>query len=187
MSALGQHYSFKIFTRHALEDSFFDNVDFVCFPGGLGQSDEFTRLTKYHQQAVKQFVDRGGKYLGICMGAYWADEYYFNVLKDVRVIQYITQPDANTKRPHPKHMPVYWNGLPDHMFFYDGCTFTGGNYKIVAKYATDHPMAIIQDRIGLIGCHPESEKHWYDEYSWMPKHWCENHHKEMLLDFVNDI
>jgi hypothetical protein len=34
MKALSSHYTFKIFTKHELEDDFFDDVDMVAFPGG---------------------------------------------------------------------------------------------------------------------------------------------------------
>jgi hypothetical protein len=49
-------------------------------------------------------------------------------------------------------------------------------------------MAIIQDRIGLIGCHPESEPAWYSEYhSWMKPHWHDGKHHELLLNFVDAL
>ena len=62
-------------------------------------------------------------------------------------------------------------------------------FKTIARYAANNdPMAIIQDRIGVIGCHPESEKYWYEEYySWMRPHWHCGHHHELLLDFTNDL
>jgi hypothetical protein len=41
IEALSPHYRFKIFTRHEVEDTYFDDVDIVCFPGGLGDSDRF--------------------------------------------------------------------------------------------------------------------------------------------------
>jgi hypothetical protein len=48
-------------------------------------------------------------------------------------------------------------------------------------------MAIIQNNVGLIGCHMESQKHWYDDYTWMPKHWHKGTHHKLLLDFVNQL
>jgi hypothetical protein len=38
MRALSSRYQFKIFTRHELEDDFFDDVDLVAVPGGIGDS-----------------------------------------------------------------------------------------------------------------------------------------------------
>ena len=169
--ALVPNYSFKIFTRHELEDDFFDDVAMVCFPGGLGDSDSYDFLMKQHGQRIRNFVASGGRYLGVCMGAYWADTDYFGLLNDVRVTQYIKRPAADTRRPHAKHINVTWDNTPTRMYFYDGCTFVGNNFETIARYANGDPMAIIQDRVGLIGCHPEAEKHWYDYYSWMRRHW----------------
>ena len=122
------------------------------------------------------------------MGAYWADRDYFGVVDDLNVVQYIKQPTAETRRPHAKAMPIEWKGEQHKMFFYDGCTFVGnGKYETIATYPNGDPMAIIQDRIGLIGCHPESGKFWYDSYSWMKKHWHGKSQHELLLDYVGDL
>ena len=183
--ALSAHYDFKIFTRHELEDDFFDDVDIVCVPGGFGDSDSFDSLMRENGQRIRNFVAAGGRYLGICMGAYWADTDYFGLLDSVRVSQYIRSPGTDTHRPHAKHMPVTWNNAPKHMYFYDGCTYAGtGNRNTVARYPNGDPMAIVQDRVGLIGCHPEAERHWYDSYSWMRSKWDGGHHA-LLLNFVD--
>jgi hypothetical protein len=75
------------------------------------------------------------------------------------------------------------------MFFYDGCALVGDKNKFntIATYANGDAMAIVQGRIGLIGCHPESEKFWYDGYSWMEKHWHNGAHHKLLLKFANDF
>ena len=78
--ALSAHYDFKIFTRYELEDDFFDDVDIVCVPGGFGDSDSFDSLMQVNGQRIRNFVAAGGRYLGICMGAYWADTDYFGLL-----------------------------------------------------------------------------------------------------------
>jgi len=181
--ALSGNYNFKIFTRHELEDDFFDDVDLVCVPGGVGDSDSYDILMKINGQRIRNFVAGGGYYLGICMGAYWADTDYLGLLTDVRVQQYIRHPTACTRRPHAKHMPVTWNSQKLGMYFYDGCTFSGSNFATVARYPNMMPMAIIQDRVGLIGCHPEADKHWYTVYSWMCNKWHGGQH-QLLLEFV---
>ena len=189
INALKSHYNFKIFTKHTLEDVFFDDVDIVAFPGGFGNSDSYDYLLKNNSDAIKNFVENGGRYLGICMGAYWAGQHYFNMLGNIKPVQYYKRPTADTKRPHTKAMPVTWNGQSEKMFFNDGCTFVGNNsnFKTIATYANNEPMAIIKDRLGLIGCHPESEKFWYDSYAWMGKHWHQNAHHKLLLEFVDSL
>jgi hypothetical protein len=188
--ALSPHYRFKIFTRHDVEDDFFDDVDIVCIPGGIGDSDSYGFLMKELETKIQKFVLGGGKYLGICMGAYWADKYYFNFLCDVRAEQYITRPGTDTRRPHAKNQSVLWKGQEDNMFFYDGCAFTGvglGVSNVWAVYPNGDPMAIMQGRLGLIGCHPESEPHWYESWSWMKGKYHNGAHHKLLLEFVDEL
>ncbi len=184
--ALSPHYEFKIFTKHELEQDFFDDVDIVCFPGGIGDSDSFDKLMHTHKRRIREFVRNGGRYLGICMGAYWADQDYFDILHGVRVQQYIKRPRSCTRRPHAKHMPVYWQGAKHNMYFYDGAVMLGGSPQVLGRYSNFDPMAIIQDRVGLIGCHPEAQSHWYHEHSWMRKAAFVSNHN-LLLDFVNQL
>ena len=185
--ALTPHYTFKIFTRHDLESDFFNDVDMVCFPGGIGESDSYDYLMKIHAQNIRNYVASGGRYLGICMGAYWADTDYFGLLDNIRVIQYIKSPGTDTRRPHAKEMPVNWRGHKTSMYFYDGCTYNGTGYcDRVAWYPNGDPMAIIQDRVGLLGCHPEADQHWYNSYTWMRRRWHGGRHN-YLLEFVDSL
>ena len=189
IKALSPYYRFKIFTKHELEDDFFDDVDIVAIPGGIGDSDTYKYLMKINAQRIRNFVASGGKYLGICMGAYWADTDYSGLLNGVRAVQYIKQPNTDTRRPHAKNIAVNWLGNPMNMYFYDGCALIGDEttFDTFARYRNGDPMAIIQDNVGLIGCHPESEKHWYDSYTWMQKHYHNDTHGKLLLDFVNEL
>jgi len=190
IKALGDHYNFKIFSKTEVESVFFDNVDIVAFPGGIGDSESWHNILKPNKKRVQEFVANGGRYLGICMGAYWAGSYYFNMLKDVDAVQYMTRPGTDTRRPHAKNIAVTWNNEPMNMFWYDGCALVGDESKFttVARYANNDPMAIIQDRVGLIGCHPESENYWYEEhYSWMKGKYHGGYHHKLLLDFTNQL
>jgi len=189
IKALGQYYDFKMFSKNAVEDVFFNDVDMIIIPGGFGDADSFDRLFKHNKDAVKDFVKNGGRYLGICMGAYWAGKHYLNILNQVDAVQYITRPNTDTRRPHAKAISVTWKSTSDKMFFYDGCALIGDNTKFdtISMYANGDSMAIVQNKIGLIGCHPESQKFWYDGYTWMGKHWHEERHHKLLLEFVNDL
>lgn len=189
MKALGNEYNFKIFSKNEVENVFFDDVDLIAVPGGFGDAATFNRLFKANGKAVKDFVASGGKYLGICMGAYWAGSHYFDMLDSVDAVQYITQPNTDTRRPHAKDMNIVWQGHPNRMFFYDGCALVGDNTKFttIATYANGDAMAIIQNNIGLIGCHPESQQFWYDSYSWMRGKYHKGNHHTLLLEFVNQL
>ena len=190
MNALSSNYNFKLFSKNQVEEGFFDDVDMVVFPGGIGDSDSYDTVLKNNKDVVVDFVTRGGKYLGICMGAYWAGKDYFNILDKVDAVQYIRRPNACTRRPHAKNMPVVWRNQPCNMFFYDGCALVGGDmspYETIATYSNGDNMAIIQNRIGLIGCHPESEQFWYDGYSWLKGKYHNGTQHELLLNFVNEL
>ena len=186
IQSLTPYYRFKIFTRHQLEDNFFDDVDCVAFPGGMGDADTYDWMLKENAPRIRTFINRGGRYLGICMGAYWADRNYFNILNNVQAVQYIRQPHTDTRRPHAKACAVTWNGQADRMYFYDGCALVGTGFETVARYANGDAMAIIQDRIGLIGCHPESQQFWYDK-NYLKPHWHQGRHNQLLQDFVHDL
>lgn len=188
IKALRNNYNFKIFSKNKVEENFFDDVNLIAVPGGIGDADSFDRLFYNNKDRVKEFIQQGGSYLGICMGAYWAGKYYLDILDGIDAVQYICRPNTDTRRPHAKAVSIIWNGHPVRMFFYDGCAIVGnGKFQTVATYANGDPMAIIQNRIGLIGCHPESEQFWYDSYSWMRKHWHGGNHHNLLLDFVNRL
>lgn len=189
MSTLGQYYNFKIFSKSTLEYNFFDGVDMIAVPGGFGDADTFAQLFKNNGDRVREFIKRGGRYLGICMGAYWAGSHYLNILDEVDAVQYIKQPGTDTRRPHAKNLSVTWQGEPTKMFFYDGCALVGNRHKFttVATYANGDAMAIYQKRIGLIGCHPEAEQFWYDSYSYMRGKWPGGVQRRLLLDFANEL
>jgi hypothetical protein len=85
---------------------------------------------------------------------------------------------------------VNWKGLQEKMFFYDGCALVGdtSKFKTVATYANGDPMAIIQNRIGIIGCHPESQEYWYDKpREYIKEYWHQGHHHNLLLKFVDEL
>jgi glutamine amidotransferase-like uncharacterized protein len=161
----------------------------IAIPGGLGDSESYSYLMKANAKRITSFVDNGGKYLGICMGAYWADKHYLGILDNVRAVQYIKRPNTDTRRPHAKNLSIEWDSEPYNMFFYDGCALVGdtNKFETVATYINGDPMAIIKDNLGLIGCHPESESHWYDSYSWMRGNYHNGEHHMLLLDFVDRL
>ena len=187
ITALGNDYTFKLFSKNEVEQGFFDGIDIVVVPGGFGDASSFDRLFKANQNSVKKFVAQGGKYLGICMGAYWAGSYYLDLLDSVDAEQYITRPNTDTRRPHAKDINIIWQGHPNRMFFYDGCALVGdvGKFNTIATYANGDAMAIIQNNIGIIGCHPEAEQFWYDSYTWLRGKYVSKH--SLLLEFVDQL
>jgi len=185
--AVQSKYRVVLFNETNCTDEFLSSVDIVAFPGGIGDADKYYEFFKRKTaNRIADFIDRGGRYLGICMGAYWAGLNYFDLLDGVDAIQYIKRPTADVRRSYGTVAPVTWNGVPYDMYFYDGCTFTPGNYQTVATYANGEPMAIVKNRVGLIGCHPESQQYWYDK-PYMQRHWHYGAHHRLLLSFVDQL
>jgi glutamine amidotransferase-like uncharacterized protein len=186
--ALHPHYKIKFFNRDQINSKTFKNIDIIAFPGGIGDSDTFDKLIRPNAGVITDYVKNGGRYLGICMGAYWADHHYFNILDGVRAEQYIKRPGADVKRSFGTVTPVTWEGEVHNMYFYDGCSLLGNTDKFntIATYSNGDPMAIIQGRIGVIGCHPESLPSWYDK-AFLKPHWHDSLHHKLLLNFVNKL
>jgi len=187
-AALEHKFEVKLFGIEDLTTYFLSTVDILAFPGGLGDSDQFDEI--FDQQdidTVRDYVQNGGKYLGICMGAYWAGSYYFDLLLGFEPVQYIAQLDADITTNGPTLARVDWNGQEEDMYFYDGCAFVGNLTftDIIATYGNGDAMAVYQNGIGLIGCHPESEEWWY-EYDEIDG-WHEGRHNELLCEFVEGL
>jgi glutamine amidotransferase-like uncharacterized protein len=191
ISSLSPNYNFKLFTKEQVCPELFEGIDIVAFPGGIGDADSYDRFFRRRaQNAVADFVANGGYYLGICMGAYWAGRQYFDILDSVNPEQYIKRTNADIRRSYGTVASVNWQGTTENMYFYDGCALVGDESKFttVARYVNGDPMAIIQGRIGIIGCHPESQEYWYGEpYQYIKQHWHHGHHNQLLLKFVNQL
>lgn len=183
--ALSTEFDVQFFNREQFNKHTFKKADIIAIPGGIGDSNTFYKLIGLNSEYIVDEVLRGKRYLGICMGAYWAGHHYLNILDNVKVVQYIKRPTSEIKRSYSTTANVNWYDENLDMFFYDGCTFVGNqlNFYTVARYKNKDPMAIIQNRIGLIGCHPESMKSWYTRNSMKIK-WHENYHHKLLLDFT---
>ena len=189
--ALSPHYDIDVFATYDVKAGAFDRYDVVAFPGGIGDYSSYDRFFRRRaQNAVADYVANGGHYLGICMGAYWAGSHWFDILDGVDTEQYIKRPTADIRRSYGTVAEVDWLGQKERMFFYDGCALIGDESKFttIARYANNEPMALIQGRVGIIGCHPESEEFWYQKpYEYISKEWHNERHHKLLLDFVDRL
>lgn len=182
-----------VIERFTEENTFsaLESADMVIFPGGIGDAASFDYFFRRKaQNAVADFVASGKKYLGICMGAYWAGPHYFDIVDSIDAVQYIKREDAEIRRSYGTVAEVDWLGETENMFFYDGCALVGDEtkFKTYARYKNGEPMAVIQGNVGLIGCHPESEEFWYDEpYQYIKSHWHEGRHHALLKNFVDEL
>ena len=181
-------FDIRTFGLNNLTDRFLDGFDVVMFPGGMGDSDDFANIFTAEQIAVVQrYVVAGGKYFGICMGAYWAGPHYFNIVTDLEVEQYILQPGADIITDGPTVADVEFRGREEvAMYFYDGCAIIGDDLHVIATYLNGDIMAGIQGNVGMFGCHPEALEWWYTEGG-MDADWYSPRHAELMCDFVHKL
>lgn len=186
--ALALDYDVDCFDTSDIRSNFFRNYDVIAFPGGIGDSNTWHQILGAYTDIIREQINIGKHYLGICMGAYWAGSHYFNLLDRVEAVQYIKRPGSDIRRSFGTVAEISWLGESNHMYFYDGCalTSTGGKFKTIASYSNGDPAAIIQNNIGLIGPHPESDLYWYKK-PYMQSYWHEYYHHKLLLDFVGRL
>jgi len=186
MEALDDYYKFILFSRKTIEDIDFNKIDLVAFPGGTGDADLFHIILQNKSNIIRKYIKNGGKYLGICMGAYWASKHYFDLLGDTKVVQYIRRPKADVRRSYQTTIDVTWKRKQTNMYFFDGCAFVGEKFKTIARYSNGDAMAIIQNNVGVIGCHPESRETWYKK-PYLRNRWHGGEHHKLLQEFVSEL
>lgn len=184
--ALALDYRVECITGRDLSD--LSEYDILAVPGGIGDSNSYHKILAPYADNIHEYLDQGGRYLGICMGAYWAGPHYLNLLRDIDTIQYIRRPGADVRRSFGTVTEVTWLGRTEYMYFYDGCSLVGTkrNFKTIARYANGDPAAVIQSRIGVIGPHPESDIYWYTK-PYMQPYWHDYYHHKLLLNFVQKL
>lgn len=191
-NALQEEFDVKFFTNDDF-DLALKRSAMIVFPGGIGDADHFHKILGDKVEKVNRYVENGGKYLGICMGAYWADHRYFGLLKDLECNQYIKTPDTETTRSYGTVVDLIWHDERDpvKMYFYDGCVIDGvGSCEVVSKYAANHSWAaVIQGNVGVVGPHPEATRHWftYKTHKYMKDMWHQGKHWSLLIDMVHQL
>jgi len=159
--------------KYANEGLLNPNVVLYAQPGAGGdEKDAFNNLKKYAQD-VRNFVWNGGRYLGTCMGAYFAgnSEDFPGYDLGLKVGQYIETPGATVKNQNDTIVQVAWRGKTRWMYFQDGTCFKPDscvNGKTILAYYTNGKVAVMiqpygSGWIGVSGPHPEADLSWYDE------------------------
>jgi glutamine amidotransferase-like uncharacterized protein len=186
IDGLIRDFDIRTFGIADLNTQFLAEFDAVCFPGGMGDADDFDKIfTEDHISAVQEYVICGGKYFGICMGAYWAGPNYFDVAPNLEIGQYIERPTSDITTDGPTVADVVWLDEDHTMYFYDGCAILGDDMDVYATYANGDPMAVIQGNVGMIGCHPEALDWWYADGDML--NYYEPRHAELMSNFLKDL
>lgn len=138
-------------------------------PGGGSLSRAYKHMRR-HRPAIRRFVERGGKYLGFCLGGYLAGATPGFDLLPGDVDQYIASRGATIASTRDTLVPVRWRGRPRTLFFQDGPYFwlrPNAQATIVATYPNDTIAAMVagfgRGAVGVVGPHPEATDDWYSD------------------------
>ncbi|WP_166827736.1 BPL-N domain-containing protein [Brevibacterium limosum] len=117
---------------------------------------------------LERYVASGGRYLGLCMGAYLAGPVAFGLVE--------TDLDGEVGRPgfavtdsRSTVVDVAWDGQHRQTFFQEGAVLPPPDDRadVFARYGNGDIAASRYDHgdgmAGLIGPHPEADKTWLDE------------------------
>jgi glutamine amidotransferase-like uncharacterized protein len=168
------------------------NVDCVVFPGGEKDVDNFDHMLRDRSKVIRDYVAGGGRYLGICMGAYITSKLYFNILGDTSAEQYIKQHDADVHHMRETITTCNIQGKSHDVYFYDGPVFEDdiSSSNVLATYSNGAAAAIIKPyrlgRVLCVGPHLESQQDWYDTIKLKP-HWHRGRHHVLLLKMVEKL
>ncbi|VBB14323.1 BPL-N domain-containing protein [Burkholderia stabilis] len=122
-------------------------------------------------QAVRRYVSNGGRYLGICMGAYLAGEQGFGLVAG-EIDSEVDRPGSTLHGIADTVTPVVWRGKKRWIYFQDGAMLpavqAGSGGVVLATYP-NHDIAAAtyrfgKGRVGLVGPHPEADESWYRQY-----------------------
>ncbi len=155
-------------------------VDVFAVPGGPGGT--WSKYLKPYKNIVRDFVADGGRYMGFCLGAYFAGRPGFNFLPSHgQTNEECTQPGAQVKNRTNTMIQVDWTyqegpkaGQTEKqwMFFQDGAVIllhdddnVGDGGAILGRYSSNGDVAATITPFGkgwvaITGPHVEATKDW---------------------------
>lgn len=163
--------------RHRLEPRTLAAAALYVQPGG-GELKPAWRVMRRHEDAVVDFVRRGGRYLGFCLGAYLAGRTPGFGLLPGDVDQYVTSPGATHRSTRETVLPVRWGGQARALYFEDGPyvdlepALGGAGATVLATYDNGLPAAVVAPcglgTVGVVGPHPEATTDWFTDAGLRP-------------------
>ena len=120
--------------------------------------------------ALKNYLQNGGRYLGICGGGYMAStgwEEYGQSFTSLGIIP-ARSGSFMGGQADPRILPVSWLGQTRQMYYQDGPVFylrpTAEHTRIIAYYADGSVDAFVSSygrgEVAVSGTHPEAEPSW---------------------------
>lgn len=119
-------------------------------------------------RAVRHYVANGGRYLGLCMGAYLAGAQGFGLVAG-DIDSEVDRPGSTLHGIADTVTPVVWRGKKRWIYYQDGARLPvapiGSGGIVLAIYPNKDIAAATyrygKGRVGLAGLHPEADESWY--------------------------
>ncbi|VWD36796.1 biotin-protein ligase [Burkholderia lata] len=116
-------------------------------------------------EAVRHYVSNGGRYLGICMGAYLAGDPGFGLVAG-EFDSEVDRPGSTLHGIADTVTPVVWRGKKRWIYFQDGAMLPAAPGAVVLATYPNRDIAAAtyrygKGRVGLVGPHPEADESWY--------------------------
>lgn len=155
--------------RHHLSADTLAGAALYAQPGG-GELDEAWPHLRDHADDVRDFVDGGGLYLGVCLGAYLAgDDPGFDLLPG-DTDQYVVTGGASIRHESDALVTLDWAGQPRTMYFQDGAYVDladDADAEVVARYDNGRVAALVcgygKGGVAVVGPHPEATSDWFTD------------------------
>jgi glutamine amidotransferase-like uncharacterized protein len=141
-------------------------------PGGGDDFAAAWRSVKHYTQPLREFVRKGGHYLGICMGGYLAGSGPGYDLLPGNCNDYTGTRGAQVHDARNAVITVNWPPLPHgrkrRIFYQDGPYFwleRGAQSRVLARYTNGLIAAMVvpfgSGRVAVCGPHPEANRSWF--------------------------
>ena len=187
------------FPYSILSESLLASADCLVIPGGSGDADQYDdSFLRILAPLIKSYLAKGGRYMGICAGGYFAGHHYMSILQpSTKVVQYVRRKNSTVKHEDHDVVTVDWAGEKRTIYFHDGGAFVPRRWfnrmsgAVVARYSNGDAAAIIQNykkgRVGVMGPHPEAQKWWFYSQTRINKRWRDCIQHELLLSFTERL
>lgn len=144
-------------------------------------------------QAIRGFVTHGGRYLGLCMGAYLADRSNLGLI-DADLDSEVGRPGSAAMDEDDTVVPVQWGARRKTLYYQDGPYFPNAGprsgFQPIGLYANGDVAAARyrsgQGTIVLSGPHPEADASWFDDADLDRSTMPQGQPIRMLLDRLQD-
>jgi glutamine amidotransferase-like uncharacterized protein len=133
--------------------------------GGQDIQGAAASIGKRSIEAVRHYVSNGGRYLGICMGAYLAGDPGFGLVAG-EFDSEVDRPGSTLHGIADTVTPVVWRGKKRWIYFQDGAMLPAAPGAVVLATYPNRDIAAAtyryrKGRVGLVGPHPEADESWY--------------------------